>query len=357
MKIYVYPADQWACGHYRLIWPAESLREQTTDFEFKIVGPESRDFSAFLDHKTGHVKSVHLPDDASVVVLQRPTHQWLMESVPLLRAQGITVIVDMDDDLSSIHPKNPAHWVMHPRQGDPKHDWNYANRACADATFVTTSTPELLKRYAAHGRGMVLPNYVPERYLKVEHVDNNELTWCGSLHSHPDDLGVIGGAVANLVRDGFRYRTVGTGDGVSAALGLREEAAACGAVELHQWPEAVATSGVTMAPLSDTRFNAAKSWLKPLEAMACGVPVVMSPRSEYARLHKLTGVGALASKPKQWEWELRQLLGSADRREDQSAAGREYVRDHLTIEQNAWRWLEAWNTAVDIQRGRSVRAK
>lgn len=355
MKVYVYPADQWACGHYRLVWPAEAV---SGDLDVTIVDPGDPRYA--LGGKVdpdGRVHEVFGPEDADVIVLQRPTHRQLSQAVGHLREKGVAVVVDMDDDLARIHPKNPAFMHLHPK-GSPAHSWHCARDACRDATLVTVSTPALAQRYGSHGRVAVLNNYVPKRLLEVEHVDSEVVTWCGSLHSHPDDVPVLGASIAGLVRRGATYRTVGSGVGMERALGLPEGSdTPTGTVPFEEWPEAVARSGVTVAPLADTKFNEAKSWLKPLEAMACGVPVVMSPREEYRRLQDATGVGLLAKKPRQWEACLRSLLEDPVRRADQSAAGREAVRTAFTLEAQAWRWAEAWTRAYELQTAEASRVR
>lgn len=354
-RIYVYPADTWACGHYRLIWPAVLGGPSLRDYDVQVIEQGTRDFRAHLD-RDGNVTSVNMGDDGcAAVIFQRPTHKLLAQSVSVLRRQGVTVIVDMDDDLKTIHPGNVAHHIMHPKTGDPAHSWVHAHQACQDASLVTVSTPALLNRYAARGNGVVLPNHVPASYLDIEHTDNEDITWCGSLHSHPDDLPVVRGAIAHLIQDGYTYRTIGSGEGIARALGTREAPPSTGPVPLDRWPHEMAKSGVTIAPLSDTVFNQAKSWLKALEAMAVGVPVVMSPRAEYRRLHDASGVGFLAEKPKQWEGILRKLLREPNLRADQSAAGRAFARDTLTLEANAWRWAEAWSDAIARERAATIR--
>jgi glycosyltransferase involved in cell wall biosynthesis len=350
-KIYVYPADQWACGHYRLIWPSKLVK---CEFDIEVVDPGSRDFRAHLDGN-GNITYVAVPEDAAAVVFQRPTHRHIMQSVQVLQRQGVAVIVDMDDDLSTIHPANVAHHIMHPKHGDPNHSWHNAAVACREATLVTCSTPALLTRYATRNNGAVLPNRVPACYLDLPRSTEESVTWCGNLHSHPNDLGEVRGAIASLIRAGYRYRTIGLGEGIERALGLSEEVPSTGPVELQYWATEMSKSGVTIAPLADTSFNQAKSWLKPLEAMATGVPVVMSPRAEYRRLHEESGVGFLAGRPREWERHLRTLLGSADLRQEQSEAGREFVRENHTLEGNAWRWAEAWTTAISSFRERFAR--
>jgi glycosyltransferase involved in cell wall biosynthesis len=349
-RINVYPADLTACGHYRMIWPALALQAQGHDVH--IIVPKQRGGSVGLDgfqDDAGNLISIE-PPDADVIVLQRITHRQIAQAVPMLRAQGVAVVVDMDDDLTCIHPANIAWTAMHPRRGvgNAAHSWHHATQACLDATFVTVSTPALLRTYAPHGRGQVLANCVPSRYLDVPHADSPVIGWGGSVHSHPDDLQAVGSSVARLVREGHQFSVVGEGIGVRQAIGLDADPPASGLVDLPQWPNALADLGIGIVPLSDTRFNRGKSWLKGLEYMAAGVPWVASPRAEYRRLHAL-GVGLLADKPRDWYRHLKALATDEQRRRDMSAAGRAVAAD-LTIESRAWMWAEAWERAYRTQR-------
>jgi hypothetical protein len=135
---------------------------------------------------------------------------------------------------------------------------------------------------------------------------------------------------------------------VQQNLMLDQPQRALGAVPIRAWPYALASLGIGIAPLADTRFNAAKSWLKPLEMSALGVPWVASPRPEYAALHA-AGAGLLADRPKDWYRQLKALAASTARRVELSEAGRELARLH-TIEANAWRWWEVWAGALHQQR-------
>lgn len=350
MRVYVFPADLSGCGSYRLIWPAQALRAQGHDVT--VVIPDQRTGDVGLrgmQDQRGDLVSVNVPPDADVMVFQRITMRQLAQAVPLIRAQGVAVVVDMDDDLTCIHPANIAWSAMHPTRGKPGHSWHNATQACVDATLVTVSTPALLKTYAPHGRGVVVENCVPERYLHVPHADSAAIGWGGSTHSHPDDLQTVGTSVARLAREGHQVGVVGDGIGVRAALGLDAEPAASGVVSLEQWPTALAGLGVGVAPLAESRFNAGKSWLKPLEYAACGVPWVASPRAEYRRLHHDYGIGVLADRPKDWYRHLKALAGDPSRRREMSEAGRAAAA-HLTIEGNAWRWVDAWERAFRSQR-------
>lgn len=364
MRIKVYPADTAGCGHFRLIWQVQALLTLPGlpgDVSIEMRPPQDRDIKMRIDGE--HVGDVLDIEPGTVYVFQRLTHRWMAEAVPIIRSKGAAVVIDVDDDLGSIHPRNPAYNAYHPRSEgtrDPRtrevnrHSWRNLQMACREATLVTVSTPALLQRYAAHGRGHVLFNYLPDTYYGVPHEDSAVVGWPASLHSHPDDPAAVGGAVARLVAAGTAFRVTGDPIGVGAAFGLPEDpSGASGKINVGEWPAAVAELGVGIAPLADTRFNACKSWLKPLEMSALGVPWVASPRAEYERLHR-RGAGVLADTSRRWHREIERLVNSPGLRAERAEAGRA-VAAELKLRDHAWRWLEAWSRASDLQKGQATR--
>lgn len=360
MKVVVYPADQYGCGHHRLIWPGAELIQ--AGYDVTIVTPKERHLRMEVNSETDAIVDVELPEGTDVVVLQRVTHRYLAEVIPIIRAKGVAVVVDVDDDLSAVHPANPAWRDLHPNRDKlvvqahgtkpHMHSWHNLTTACKAATLVTATTPALITRYGVRGHGRVLPNYLASHYFGHADVERDDVIgWPASLHSHPDDPAVVGNAIQRLIGEGVQFRVTSSGEGVAEAFSLRRPTdveTLTEQVSLHEWPTALARLMIGIAPLADTRFNAAKSWLKPLELSAVGVPWVASPRAEYTRLHKL-GCGLLVDKPKTWYATLRRLTRDRALWEDLSAAGRQVAWD-LRLSQHAWKWWEAWSTALDVQR-------
>jgi hypothetical protein len=350
VKVVVYPSDRYGCGHFRMIWPGRTLAEAGHDVT--VTEPGNRHVRLVMEGDT--VRDVLVDDGVDVVVMQRTTHAYMAQAVAVMRSKGVAVVVDVDDDLSCIHPSNPA-WATHHPGNEGKrlhgqvhrHSWRNLAAACRDATLVTMSTPALLDVYARHGRGVVLPNYLPDVYYGLPRQDSDVIGWPGSYHSHPNDPEVIGGAVARLVDEGAQFVMRGDSSGAGRAFGLAADPTG-GGVPIEEWPRAVASLGVGIAPLADTKFNRSKSWLKPLEMSAVGVPWVASPRAEYQRLHRL-GAGVLADRPRAWHRELKRLRESRALRQELSEAGRQ-VADGLRLRDNAWRWAEAWEKAYELQR-------
>lgn len=343
MKVIVYPADVYGCGHYRLIYPATVLADMGHDVQIVLPG-ENTGISGVL---TGdELQSAALSVDADVVVFQRPTNIVLSQAVHILRAQGTAVIVDMDDDLSRIHPSNPAWQHLHP--DNDENNWQHAARACRDATLVTVSTEALKRRYAGHGRVAILPNLIPELALDAAREPRQKsVGWGGAVHSHPDDLRVASGAITSLTRSGYPFHVVGPPDDIPAVTGV-QQFSATGVVDLEQWYEELARLCVGIAPLADTSFNESKSWLKPLEYAAAGVPCVVSPRSEYAKLAEQIPSVWLANKPREWIAKLNRLLKDDALRKELGVVGRNKAAE-LTYERHAPVWWRAWAKASQLE--------
>lgn len=297
--------------------------------------------------KDGAIESLDVPD-ADVYVFQRVTSRLLVKAMEMLVDAGRRVIVDFDDDMRAVDPRNPAYHSVH--TANPEVNWEHAMAASRVATCTTVASATLLGRYG-HGRGALIRNQVPESFLKVEGVRHERTTigWAGNLATHPGDPDVIRGGLAMALRDarheGVDCRFVVVGDptpGLYRAFGLEpsEPIESPGFVELENYPLVYAGLDVALAPLNDTVFNRSKSYLKAIEAAALGVPVVMSNLPEYAWLAK-QGIGEIADRPRDWHRALRRLLVDSEHRAEVAALNRERAAA-FTIERNLHLWEQAW---------------
>lgn len=354
MKIYVYPAGLDACGYYRLIWPAMALKAMGQDVTLVMPSDRNNPSTSIQGTLSGDkLVNITVPEDADVMVMQRVTHKYLHQGIEIIRNKGVAVVIDMDDDLSRCHPSNPAfNWL---KPGNPgEHSWANGLHSCETATMVTTTSPALQDVYARKAPGRIIPNHIPAQVLNipVRSQDSDLFGWSGALHSHPNDPMVMGSSVQRLTREGIKFGLVGNADGVAKAFGVSELEWATGILPIEQWHEGLAHLHVGVSPLADTVFNSAKSWLKPLEFAAVGVPTVMSPRREYRAIHKL-GVGVMADSPKDWYRHVKRLMTDTPYWTEVAERSKAAVTG-LTIEENAWRWLEVWTEALRIQRSGSL---
>lgn len=269
MKVYVFPADTTGCGCYRLIWPAEALAKIGCDVEVVHSAAEFLQAEILGGYRKsngqmagGRVQRVIIPPDTDVIVLQRPMSRYLAEAVPLLRDQGVTVVVEMDDDLETVHHRHPMRAKFDPAH-NPEFNWDHAQKACDQATLVTATTRPLLAKYARTSPGILIPNYAPDHLLHIPHTDSGQIGWGGSVFTHPDDPAVIGDALARLFTTaGQQLKIVGPGpaDAVGREFGVKaRQVSVTGPIPIEDYAATVAAQiGVGIAPLQHSIFNSSK---------------------------------------------------------------------------------------------------
>lgn len=357
MKAAVYPADVGGCGYYRVINATEELIRQGHDIDLVMPNePAERQMQAAWRERfdgVAELVDVIVPD-VDVVVFQRPLRGYMTEAIRILQQRGIRVVVEIDDDFTSISKRNVSYRSVDPKQS-PARNWAHLAEACSLADLVTVSTPRLAEVYGAHGRVRIVPNYIPAAYLDAwrEDHDGMYVGWSGSTETHPDDLQVTGGGVARAIeRCGATMAIVGTGRGVKDAMGLNTIPMSCGWRQLDDYPDAIAQFDVGIVPLEASPFNEAKSWLKGLEYAAVGVPFVATPTGPYRALAEM-GAGLLAETPRQWEGIVKRLLRDDDYRHKVAAQGRS-VAARMTVEAHAHEWWDAWRSVVNTPAAASV---
>lgn len=382
MRVAVYPSDPGAVGSYRVRWPAEELARR--GYDVTIDTPPIRRKMVKPDHLPEHAPGMHprpwqrvvdADVDADVVVLQRLAHRSWVETIPLLRAKGVRVVVELDDNYDLLHRENVAwrafepHWLPDFERVDWEQagpvkvakrvpGWSYCPDVPGDehrlwlrevvalADHVVVSTPALGAHYGRWNPSFtVVPNCVPAAYVELGErrgADDGRVLrvgWAGSVNVHPNDVHQIGDALTK-VRRPHRLVVIGDGVGVPEAVG-RPLDLATGWVPLDDFPVAYSLLDVALCPLERSRFNNSKSGLKMLQAAALGVIPIGSPSPEYLRLNE-RGVGLIAHTPREWRDHIEMLLGSPLERHRLRTRGLEVART-LTIEGQAESWLSAWS--------------
>lgn len=354
MKVLLLPADSSGCRYYRMEEPAKAIRESGADVEIEIQTHLDVDG----ERNTGTGETVLRSVDAhgaDVVVFQRPTNMMMLDAMRMLQAKGVACVVEIDDLLHAVSNAHAGHRAIVQDKADGR-----VLAMAREADMVTVTTPALLREYARHGRGRVIPNAIPRRILELppafERTPNIvHVGWTGSVFTHPHDLQMIGTGLRTALDRSpqtSRFSILGQARGAQERLGLARppaELSWLGSVD-HYLQELGSQFDVGLAPLRDDRFNRAKSWLKPLEFAARGVYVVRSVIDEYESL----GIGLRAKSPKDWAKWVDRGITSSDYRANAAAAMRERVRaEHLT-EHTVDRWLSAWRQALDHRTGARV---
>lgn len=342
-----------------MIWPAEIINEDgLADVQLRFGDGKEPLEGSFLpalmqEQHDGiaHVIGLGERDWPDVIVFQRPLNRFLAEIIPHLQREGVAVVVEVDDDFKSLDPAHSIYKSVQPKWS-PQRNWRHLQTACDAADLITVSTPQLARVYGRYGNVHVVPNYVPLWYLEQPTTDVMQdgvrFVWSGSLDAHPRDVNVTRGAVGRGLGPNASFEVIGPGHGVKEAMGLARQPIATGFIPLPQYPKVLSTYDVMLVPLDQTPFNNAKSYLKGLEAAACGLAVVATPTEQYQELEQM-GLCVTVSKPRQWEGLVKHLSNmTMDVRQDVAKLQRgAIVKNGLTIEQRAHERVALWKQALD----------
>lgn len=335
MNVLIFPSDKGGCGSYRLNWPG--LAMQAAGYSVKVA---TRNPAIVMQgtEVVGLAEDLH----ADMVIFQRPARRQHLEAFKFFQREGMKVVVDMDDDLTSIHPSNPAYQPYNFHGDSSDMHWRHCSMACEMADIVTVTTPRLQEVYG----GVVVPNCVPESYLEVKRPENALVTvgWAGLTTTHPDDLQITHGAINQaLAATRGKSRFLALGDEKTFSnLGVRQRTPNeyQAGVRMLDYPEFVAQLDIGIVPLADTPFNHAKSWLKALEYASLGVVPVVSPTYDNMRMVE-AGAAIVAHNPRDWALAVKGLIEDDERRQEMASRAREFASG-WTIEKNTTQWAEAW---------------
>lgn len=346
-NVLLLPADQSGCGLYRMLLPGRQAADSPRGFSMTTAG--GLNGRVELDENDRPFVASLPPIDFDVMVFQRPFDSVVRQCIPIAQAQGVAVVVELDDDVRNIDPRNSA-WPQVQPKYNQRENWQNILDACRMADWVTVSTPEL-KWYAPHGRVSVVPNAVPRsltQHSRPVRMPGSICTvgWTGAMATHPGDLEETFGQVGRAVTETFsNFHIVGDGTGVKEALRLEIDPTSTGWLPLPEYPAALAQIDVGIVPLGDTKFNRSKSYLKGLEFAGLGIPFVASPLPEYIKLSEQYGIGEIARRPGDWYKKITRLVTDIDYRNATGQLYRERVAAGFLVEHTVDAWMDAWESA------------
>lgn len=291
--------------------------------------------------------------DCDIIVFQR----WMHESAPsvtrIAQGAGQKIVQDVDDWYWGLDPSNNAYRMTDPAvfpECNRDHYW----KALEAADLITVSTPFLEEQLRQTGvetailrNGIDLARWDHSTERTGESGRHPMVGWVGSTAHRSRDLETLNGILGpfcnrndvSFMHGGYHHASHHAGRlaGISkyrwANAPMRS---------ILEYPEILRQFDIGIAPLNVVPFNLAKSYIKPLEYCAAGVPFVATDIAEYRYLHDTYGVGLLAEDRKAWTRNLTQLI-DPDRRVEQAKRNREAITE-LDMEIKWKEWLAAYES-------------
>jgi hypothetical protein len=333
MKIFGWAADDQACGYYRLQLPLNELAKRGHETLVNGLMPQQ------------------WRETADIIIAQRtclpkPTVRWQQ-----LAAEGRAALVyDIDDNLFELDPGNDAGLLFN----RPEIRANI-QRNIEVAHLVTVSTPGLAEVVSKYNSNVaVLPNTIdqhlvgqvtlPER--DPDQPENPLIIGWGGSPTHGLDWLEVRDHLIQVVHRRKQVRVRFLGTDYSEGLPKRR-------VDVLGWTRVfaehyanIAQFTIGLGPLANTAFNHSKSWLRPLECAAVGVPIIASALPEYERFVDDRQTGLIVRNPGHWRHLLLELIDDPAARRDMSVIARARATE-WTIQAKADLWERAYQALLN----------
>ena len=289
--------------------------------------------------------------EKDVAIVQRSCTQDQYNFICTLKALGMTVVYELDDNVWNIPKENPAHHVL----GYHRLGFEHCIRAC---DVVSVSTRKLKKVVEANVKGMknthtgrIIPIVVVENRLDTklfcapaDRPKEVVIGWAGST-SHIGDLKILIPSltdIAKLEHVHIQFR------------GLVPPEELVDKVEFKPWmpvPEFMTRMplwdwSLSLAPAEDNEFNSCKSSIKMMEAGYCGIPCLASHIDSYDRFcsHDPELRWLLCAGWSSWGPKLKELVHDTGRREDLGRRMKNVVMSYYTWDKPH----EGWQDLLDV---------
>jgi glycosyltransferase involved in cell wall biosynthesis len=274
-----------------------------------------------------------------VIVVQQPHGDAWLQRIAELRAAGVTVLYETDDERRSIAGEE------HRSGKELARLVEQAMRACDGVIFATDWLARQFRGVARSSA--VCRNGIDLERFAVTRVERPavHIGWGGDFASHVAMRGWLG-AVRAVLLERPETRFLGIGADFSPALGgvdpARRMTIAGTAPECY--PAVLSLCDIALAPTDGSRAFRAKSDLRFLEAAAVGAAVVGDPRLYDTIEDGVTGLHART--PTEVREALLALVDDAALRRRLGCAAQAYVREHRTVDVTAADWAAALRDLV-----------
>lgn len=262
--------------------------------------------------------------DCNVIYMQRWMVKGIPENIKIAQQNGQIIVNDLDDWYWGLHDRHQAKTQIDPKNNKEQNTDIYRN-VLAASDLVIVSTPFLYERAKDRLRVLnveMLENHVDFSAFKPRQHKNNGTTvigWHGSTGHRSGDLEEVKQVFPHLPKDRFSFHHTGYYGGHPKfweETGVPQDRVSLYPMVSPTVIGKMLPFDIGIAPLNDIPFNHAKSWIKPLEYAAAGIPSIMSKSPEYVRFKEKYGVGRIAKRYRDWVRHFEDLSDPETRNEE-----------------------------------------
>lgn len=312
--------SEWNCSQWRCVIPANALNRS---------GKHKADLLHISKLANPDPHTVKICEAADVIVVERMILYSLAPAIEHLKRLGKILVLTFDDAYHLITPFNPAYpyWIEG-RAGKDSNDVVFSPLPLEQFGFmlplfdgITVPSQILADDYHEYAPTEVLPNYLDwPLYQYAESVprapefaDKIVIGW-GMSMSHIESFvnsHVLTGlmralakrpnACVNVLGDPRIYEMIMLPVGRKLYQPY---------VPFNLWPSYLKTVDIGLAPLAG-EYDRRRSWIKPLEYCALGIPWIASDNDSYNEIGKY-GV-TVPNTPDAWEWALLDMIDNLER--------------------------------------------
>lgn len=251
-----------------------------------------------------------------IIVFKLLMQREVLEYMPRAKELGQKIVVDVDDWFDGLSPSNRAYEATDPKK-NPNNNREVYSEIIMRADAVITSTPFLYEYYSAKRsnvymvrNGIDIERWKPRRITQNHRI---KIGWVGATPWRSNDLEELSTFMGPYLqsRRMMFHHSGHTGNGApTAASQLKiptSLARTMPLVPIGSYPKLFEPIDIGVVPLSDVKFNHAKSFIKGLEYAAAGVPFVSSYSPEYEYLAKEGEIGRVAYTDDDWVYHFDEL--------------------------------------------------
>jgi glycosyltransferase involved in cell wall biosynthesis len=303
--------ENLSAANYRGIYPMRALERRR--HEIVLPTPPSGQLAPAAMYSCDAILLYRVFDDRAKRIMSQ------------LRARGIGVVYDNDDDFRHTPKDNPQYRSQRQRE----RAWEASVETAKRADVVTVTTPVLATRYQHAGVANihVIENRLPGGNLRRKSRRHRGflIGWVAG-HEHAADAREL--RIADALDELQAQRPDVEVESVGVDLGLKARYRHTESVPFLELPQVMSRWDLAIAPLADTAFNATRSDIKVKEYGASGIPWLASPIGPYADLGEDQG-GRLVPNG-EWLAALTALVDDKGARKRLAKAGEKWAKTQTT---------------------------